>query len=168
MSAPATEKGDISDFVQHDGNPTTLSDKLEEARTFVYSADKLYQTYIEKGHTLTRHGIPGFHNAAHALCYKLGLIPQQSFFDPVDPSPDHWALLLVSHSIRVPSDAELLSCSRSANANTPGSPGYTPYDPVFSPPPPTPATDPNPFSFGDNLRYALVHEDIVALGQRLC
>ena len=111
MSASATEKGDISDFVQHDGNPTTLSDKLEEARTFVYSADKLYQTYIEKGHTLTRHGIPGFHNAAHALCYKLGLIPQQSFFDPVDPSPDHWALLLVSHSIRVPSDAELLSCS---------------------------------------------------------
>ena len=39
---------------------------------------------------------------------------------------------------------------------------------MFSPPPPTPATDPNPFSFGDNLRYALVHEDIVALGQRLC
>ena len=108
MSAPATEKGDISDFVQHDGNPTTLSDKIEEARTFIYAADKLYQTYIEKGHTLTRHGIPGFHNAAHALCYKLGLIPQQSFFDPVDPSPDHWALLLVKHGIRVPSDAELL------------------------------------------------------------
>ena len=135
MTTSTTEKGDISTFVQHDGNPTTLSDKLEESRTHVYAADKLYQTLIEKGHTLTRHGTPGFHNAAHALCYKLGLIPQQSFFDPVNPDPVHWAALLRSQSIRVPSDAELLSCSRSATANAPGSPGYVPYDPVFSPPP---------------------------------
>ena len=93
---PSANERELADEVRWTGDPTVLTDILEDSRTFIYKKDKNFQTIIEKGYIITRYGSPGFPSAAAALCHKLGLIPVSTLFDCIDPAPDYFANLLTA------------------------------------------------------------------------